>query len=191
MPLIKIWGASFLGQQSIRTRRILLGFYPSVQRTSQFMSHNWELVVCMERQSIRIYNFSRLVQTWPEQCGWEWWGYAQYNLIAYWFTLLVNSSDNRYQGKCNLVGNSRPGDKNGQIPETTVNFLLSNELGQHWKIILITGCGHASKPKRGPSAMTSAKKTSSSQKKDASHIAVPSETRENSKEKPLDMVANG
>jgi hypothetical protein len=41
---------SFLGQPTISTRQILLGFYPSVQITSQFMSHNWELVACMESQ---------------------------------------------------------------------------------------------------------------------------------------------
>jgi hypothetical protein len=29
-----------------RTRQILLKFYPSVQMNSQFMSHDWELVVC-------------------------------------------------------------------------------------------------------------------------------------------------
>jgi hypothetical protein len=43
-------GASFLGQTTIRTRQILLGFYRSVQITSQLMSHNLELLVCMESQ---------------------------------------------------------------------------------------------------------------------------------------------
>jgi hypothetical protein len=42
--------ASFLGQTTIRTRQILLGFYQSVQITSQFMSHDGELLVCMESQ---------------------------------------------------------------------------------------------------------------------------------------------
>jgi hypothetical protein len=41
---------SFLGHPTIRTRQILLGFFPSVQITSQFMSHDWELLVCMESQ---------------------------------------------------------------------------------------------------------------------------------------------
>jgi hypothetical protein len=40
----KVHGASFIGQTTIRTRQILLGFYPSVQITSQFMSHDWELL---------------------------------------------------------------------------------------------------------------------------------------------------
>jgi hypothetical protein len=46
------YGASFLGQTTIRTRQILLGFYLSVQITtgSQFMTHDWELLVCMESQ---------------------------------------------------------------------------------------------------------------------------------------------
>jgi hypothetical protein len=39
-PSEKYHGASFIGQQSIRTRQILLGFYPSVQITRQFMSHD-------------------------------------------------------------------------------------------------------------------------------------------------------
>jgi hypothetical protein len=42
---------SFLGQPTIRTRQILLGFHPSVQITSQFMSHDWELLVCMKVNS--------------------------------------------------------------------------------------------------------------------------------------------
>jgi hypothetical protein len=46
----KMHGASFLGQTTIRTRQIMLGFYRSVQITSQFMSHDWELLVCMESQ---------------------------------------------------------------------------------------------------------------------------------------------
>jgi hypothetical protein len=36
---------SFLGQPTIWTRQILLGFYPSMQISSQFMSHDWELLV--------------------------------------------------------------------------------------------------------------------------------------------------
>jgi hypothetical protein len=56
-PLNKMNGAS-LGQQTIRTRQMLLGFNQSVQITSQFMSHDWELVVCMERQKRSEY-FSR------------------------------------------------------------------------------------------------------------------------------------
>jgi hypothetical protein len=44
-------GASFLGQQSIWSRQILLEFYPPVHKTSHFMSHDWEVVVYMEKQS--------------------------------------------------------------------------------------------------------------------------------------------
>jgi hypothetical protein len=33
-------GASILGQQSIRTRQIMLEFYPPVLLTSEFMSHD-------------------------------------------------------------------------------------------------------------------------------------------------------
>jgi hypothetical protein len=54
----KMHGASFLVQTTIQTRQILFGFYPSVQITSQFMSHDWELLVCMESQ-LRSEYFSR------------------------------------------------------------------------------------------------------------------------------------
>jgi hypothetical protein len=73
------YGASFLGQTTIRTRQILLGFYPSVQKTSQFMSHDWELTSSLHGKSIAIRIFlSKLLKIWPEQCGWEWRGYIQY-----------------------------------------------------------------------------------------------------------------
>jgi hypothetical protein len=49
-PIRNIAWSQFLRQATIRTRQILLGFYPSVQISSQFMSHDWELLVCMESQ---------------------------------------------------------------------------------------------------------------------------------------------
>jgi hypothetical protein len=47
------------------------------------MSHDWELLVCMESQyresiAIRIFLSKFILKIWPEQCGWEWWGYFQY-----------------------------------------------------------------------------------------------------------------
>jgi hypothetical protein len=70
-------GVSFLGQTTIRTRQIMLGFYPSVQITSQFMSH----VRPTRLRTTSLHGKSNLARTmWlrPEQCGWEWWGYIQY-----------------------------------------------------------------------------------------------------------------
>jgi hypothetical protein len=53
-PRSQLDGARFLGQQLIRPRQIMLEFYPSVpKKTSQFMSHDWELVVCMVRPGER------------------------------------------------------------------------------------------------------------------------------------------
>jgi hypothetical protein len=46
---------------------------------SQFMSHDWELLTSLHGKSIVIRIFlSKLLKIWPEQCGWEWWGYIQY-----------------------------------------------------------------------------------------------------------------
>jgi hypothetical protein len=50
--------SQFLRPATIRTWQILLGFYPSIQITSQFMSHDWELLVCIESQLWSEY-FSR------------------------------------------------------------------------------------------------------------------------------------
>jgi hypothetical protein len=76
-PRARHEGASFLGQQSIQTQQILLEFYPSVQNTSQFMSHDWEHGKAIV---IRIFLLA-LLQPWPEQCGWEWWGY---HIVVSW-----------------------------------------------------------------------------------------------------------
>jgi hypothetical protein len=55
----KIHGASFLGQTTIRTRQSLLGFYPSVQITSQFMSHDWESQLRSEYFSQSYWKFGQ------------------------------------------------------------------------------------------------------------------------------------
>jgi hypothetical protein len=67
MTLRKIAWSQYLRPAMIRTRQILLGFYPSVKITSRFMSHDRELVlVCMESQN-SDQNIS--LEIWPAQCG--------------------------------------------------------------------------------------------------------------------------
>jgi hypothetical protein len=79
MSLRKIACSQFLRPATIRTRQILLGFYPLVKITSQFMSHDWEWIISLHGKSIVIrIILSKCLQIWPEQCGWEWWGYIQY-----------------------------------------------------------------------------------------------------------------
>jgi hypothetical protein len=59
-------GASFFGQQSIRTRQILLEFYPPVQITSQFMSHDRELWFAWKGNSDQNISLKVLARkTWP------------------------------------------------------------------------------------------------------------------------------
>jgi hypothetical protein len=69
-PSEKLHGASFLGQQSIRTRQIL----PWILSVS---AKNWPIYVTRLRTislhgraiTIRIKFLAKLLQTWPEQCG--------------------------------------------------------------------------------------------------------------------------
>jgi hypothetical protein len=71
-PISRHEGATFLGQQSIRSRQILRNKMLSlVQKNSLFMPHDWG----GKAIAIRIF-LSRFLQTWPDQCGWKWWGYT-------------------------------------------------------------------------------------------------------------------
>jgi hypothetical protein len=79
MSLRKIAWSQFLRPATIRTRQILLGFYPSVQITSQLFYVTRLSTSSFHGKSIAIGIFlSKLLQIWPGQCGWEWWGYIQY-----------------------------------------------------------------------------------------------------------------
>jgi hypothetical protein len=49
--------ATILGQQSIRTRQILPAWILSGSAKNRFMSHDLELVVCMERKQLSEYFF--------------------------------------------------------------------------------------------------------------------------------------
>jgi hypothetical protein len=63
----------------LNTANSTVGFFPSVQITSQFTSVTRLRTTSLHGKSIAITIFlSKLLKIWPEKCGWEWWGYIQY-----------------------------------------------------------------------------------------------------------------
>jgi hypothetical protein len=70
--------STFLGQQSIETRQILLECYPPVPKKQANSCHTIENKWFAWKGN-RDHNIS--LQTWSEQCGWEWWGYTQHTIF--------------------------------------------------------------------------------------------------------------